>query len=357
MTMSAIEQIASFWYEGAMRTLDAMRTGWGVAMDEVEGATPSSLVYEGGLARLKYYEARGTAHRTPILLVYSLIKRPFILDLQKGRSVVELLTGAGFDVYLLDWIPPRRIDKNHGFNEYVNVDLANVVRAVQIHSGIEKISVLGYCFGAVLTAMYAALHPQSVANLLTVAMPLDSTTRELPTEFLGNLMTKSAAEAVVASYGNVPAAMMNAYFTQLAPAHHMIDKFVGAYRRSERDGYLDTFRLFEKWLHSDVPMAGKIFLEMIDMTAGNLLVAGGMKLGRRTVDLKNISCPLLNIVGDNDDIVNPKSSAVLKSLVGSLDATNLHFPTGHMGAATSADALKRLWPQVIEWLATRDGQD
>ena len=47
----------------------------------------------------------------PLLLIYSLIKRPFILDLQPGRSVVEYLVKQGFDVYLIDWIPPRSDDK------------------------------------------------------------------------------------------------------------------------------------------------------------------------------------------------------------------------------------------------------
>jgi polyhydroxyalkanoate synthase len=39
----------------------------------------------------------------PVLLVYALILRPYILDLLPGNSLVEHLLGEGFDVYLLDW--------------------------------------------------------------------------------------------------------------------------------------------------------------------------------------------------------------------------------------------------------------
>ena len=106
--MSAINEIASLWMEGTMRTLDAFRTGFGATMDDPPPATRSRVIYESGLVRLRHYEARGTAnkHRVPLLLIYSLIKRPFILDLQPGRSVVEYLVKQGFDVYLIDWIPP-----------------------------------------------------------------------------------------------------------------------------------------------------------------------------------------------------------------------------------------------------------
>jgi polyhydroxyalkanoate synthase subunit PhaC len=352
--MSAISAVASFWMEGAMRTLDAVRAGFGIPMDDPAPATPSRIIYESGLVRLRYYEARGTARRTPILLVYSLIKRPFILDLQPGRSVVEFLVGQGFDVYLIDWIPPRASDKWRGFDAYVNLDIRNAVRAIQIHSGIEQISILGYCFGALLSVMYAALHPNTVRNLISLTIPFDSSTRDLPIEHLSAAMTPESAAAITSIYGNMPASMMNTFFNTLAPAHHLLDKFVGAYRQSSRPGYIDTFRLFERWLHSDVPMAGKIFLETVEMTRNNSLMKGEMKVGPTTLDLKNIVAPILNVIGDFDDIVNPRSSAPLIAAVGSDDKSDLHFPTGHMGAAISSDSLKRLWPQIAKWLTDRD---
>src|ERR1700720_2884322 len=106
--MSAINEIASLWMEGTIRTLDAFRTGFGATMDDPPPATRSRVIYESGLVRLRHYEARGeNQKRVPLLLIYSLIKRPFILDLQPGRSVIEYLVKQGFDVYLIDWIPPR----------------------------------------------------------------------------------------------------------------------------------------------------------------------------------------------------------------------------------------------------------
>jgi pimeloyl-ACP methyl ester carboxylesterase len=111
--------------------------------------------------------------------VYSLIKRPFILDLQPGRSVVEALTKQGFEVYMIDWVPPSRTDSWRGFDAYVNGGLANAVRAVQIREEVEQVSLLGYCFGGLLTTLYTALYPETVKNLITFTLPLDMSVQEL----------------------------------------------------------------------------------------------------------------------------------------------------------------------------------
>jgi polyhydroxyalkanoate synthase subunit PhaC len=94
--------------------------------------TPYEVVYEGRKVKLRHYSAQGKkSHRTPLVFVYAPIKRPFILDLYPGRSVMANLTRQGFDVYMVEWIPPAWADSWRGFDAYVNQDLANAVRAVQ----------------------------------------------------------------------------------------------------------------------------------------------------------------------------------------------------------------------------------
>jgi poly(3-hydroxyalkanoate) synthetase len=115
--MSLISEISGYLAEGAIRGLESIRDGFGAPQNDPPPATPSTIIYEGGKVRLRHYAARGaTRRRTPLLLVYALIKRPFILDLQAGRSVVEKLVNNGFEVYLIDWIPPGRGDDWRGFD-------------------------------------------------------------------------------------------------------------------------------------------------------------------------------------------------------------------------------------------------
>ncbi len=352
--MSAISSIAGYWMEGALRTLDAVRTGFGTAASDPPPVTPSRVIYEGGKVRLRHYAPAEPTHRTPLLLVYSLIKRAFILDLYPGRSVIENLVGQGFDVYLIDWVPPTPADTWRGFDAYVNQDIANAVRAIRIYSGAERVSIIGYCFGALLSLIYAALYDETVKNLVALTIPLDFSQRRLPIDHVTRSMSERSAELIAETWGNLPAWMMHSFFNSLAPSHHLLNKFVVAYRSEGRPGYLDTFRLFEQWLHSDVPMAGKIFLEATALAQRNSLIRGEMQIGGEPVDLRRITRPLLNVIGDKDDIVDPNSSVKLPELVSSIDKRNLHYPTGHMGAAVSADTHKRLWPQIGAWLAERD---
>src|SRR5438477_11187745 len=72
-----------------------------------KGATPSEVVYEEDQLKLLHYPSPDARrHRTPLLFVYALVNRPYILDLKPGRSVVARFVNSCFDTYWLDWAGP-----------------------------------------------------------------------------------------------------------------------------------------------------------------------------------------------------------------------------------------------------------
>jgi polyhydroxyalkanoate synthase len=352
--MPLLDQIAGYWLNGAMRTLEAFGQGYGSPATDPPALTPYDVIYQGGKVSLRHYAAPQRQHATPILLVYALIKRPYILDLQPGKSVVQNLLGQGFEVYLIDWLPPNRKDIALGFDGYVNEEIANAVRAVQVAEQTEQVNLLGYCFGALLALLYTAQHPEQIRNLITLKIPFDMSVRELAVYKLVDAISDVAVDLVTKIYGNCPAWMVNANFLTMAPIHHAFDKYVGLYRNAERGGYAEMFDLFERWMFSDVPLAGAIYRELvIDLFKRNALVKGEFKLGGKPVDLQQVVCPLLNVVAEKDDVVHPASSLGLPNFVASTDKRNLTFPTGHLGAVVSNGAMNKLWPQVGNWLAAR----
>lgn len=348
------DHLPRYWTDGAIRYLEGLRNGLSEPYplnEDPPPVTPYAVIYEAGKVRLRYYKASGTSPSAPLLLVYALIKRPYILDLLPGKSVVQSLLSQGIDVYLTDWIPPRRTENWRGFDAYVNGELADAVRAVQIHSGAEQVSLLGYCFGGLLTAMYTALHPEPVANLITLTLPLDMSVQRIPVFAWLNKLRPETLDLITATYGNCPAWFIKAGFTAMAPVHHALDKYVHLYRNQDREGYVEMFTLFERWMNSDVPLAGQIFREVTqDIFQQNLLMNNRFRVGKETVDLRRITCPVLNLVGEYDDVVHPQSSLPLLQCVGSTDKRDLLFPTGHIGIVVSAAAHKKLWPQVGQWL-------
>lgn len=356
--LSLVGHLVRSWTDGAIRDLEAFRRGLSEPFplrEDPPSVTPYEVVYEAGKIRLRHYRAVGTPQPTPLVLVYALIKRPYILDLEPGRSVVENLTRQGFEVYLTDWIPPTRADTSRGFDAYVNDDLAKAVRVVQIREDVREVTVLGYCFGGLLATIYTALHPETVKNLLTLTLPFDMSVRDgVPAFALMDQLGPDAIDLVADTYGNCPAWLMRAGFTSMAPLHHALNKYVDLYRGMDRPGYAETFALFERWMSDDVPLAGRIFREMATEIFGrNRLCKNALEVGGRKVDVASIACPVLNIIGEYDDVVPPAASRPFIDAVGSRDKQNLEFPNGHMGLAVSGAAQAKLWPEVGAWLKQR----
>jgi polyhydroxyalkanoate synthase len=214
------------------------------------------------------------------------------------------------------------------------------------------VSILGYCFGGLLSTIYAALYPRTVKNLITLSVPLDWSKQDIP---FFNLTKNIDPVLVTDAFGNCPAWMVKSCFSSLAPVHHAFDKYVGLYRHKERTGYAEMFERFERWMNSDVPLAGQIFRELHrDLFQQSLLARNQMQVGGQKVDLGQIKCPVLNIAGEHDDVVHPQASLPLTELVSSTDKQTLLFPTGHIGVVVSGSAQKKLWPQVGAWLKTHD---
>lgn len=316
--------------------------------------TPYNVIYEAGKASVRHYAAIERMYHTPIVLVYALIKRPFVLDLQPGISVVEDLTRRGFEVFLVDWMPPTADDSWRGFDAYVSQDLTNAVRAVQIHQQVEQVSLLGYCLGALLGVLCAALHPEAIKNLITLTLPLDMGVRETPLYDWIDWLDENTVLWVTNAFDNCPAWLLRNVFMTMTSTYR-IAEYCGLCPESERDRYARMYPAFRRWLDSDVPIAGRLFRELaVDLFKKNLLVRGQMTVGGRVVDLRHVTANLLNVVAELDGIVHPQSSLPLLDLVGSRDKRNLTFPTGHLGVAVGDEAHYILWPQIGDWLAAHD---
>jgi len=111
--------------------------------------------------------------QTPVLVSYAMVGRWNVLDLQDDRSFVRNLVEAGCDVYVMDWGHPTPADQFDDFGDLVNSYMDAFVDVIRERHGIPSINLLGICQGGVLSLCYAALHPDSVRNLITVVTPVD----------------------------------------------------------------------------------------------------------------------------------------------------------------------------------------
>jgi polyhydroxyalkanoate synthase len=318
------------------------------ARDDSSFSTPSRIAYEGGKLRLRHYAPVEPAHPTPILFVYALTKRAFILDLAPGRSVVESLTRQGFHIYLTDWVAPASSDSSRGLDAYGNEDLRNAVHVIAAERETSQVSIIGYCLGALLGVIYTALHPRHVRNLVALTVPLEmSATATLVPPWL----SIQTVELITTLYGNCPAWISSALTSArlMARMARFRAEICGDEERSE------VFHQFLHWIDSDVPMAGQLFREVaIEIFVQNRLVRDEFAVGGEPINLRRIICPLLNILGRFDELVPPRACEPLTQLVRSRDTETVVFPSSHVGAAVGIAAHERLWPAVGRWLAIRD---
>jgi len=132
--------------------------------------TPKQVIWTLNKARLYRYSPVVPAeqrHKVPLFLVFALMNKPYILDLRPGNSFIEYMVKQGYDVYLLDWGAPGLEDKELKFDDYVLDYLPRAIRKLKAVSGCDEFSMLGWCIGAILTTIYAALRPDDgLKNLL-----------------------------------------------------------------------------------------------------------------------------------------------------------------------------------------------
>jgi polyhydroxyalkanoate synthase len=88
--------------------------------------------------------------------------------------LVRYLVAEGFDVFLLDWAPPDPADAENTLETYVDGYITEAIAALGEESGDEQVTLIGYCFGGVLTLLLTAAHPElPVRNLMVMATPCD----------------------------------------------------------------------------------------------------------------------------------------------------------------------------------------
>jgi polyhydroxyalkanoate synthase len=321
------------------------------------GRTPKEVVWTKNKARLYRYEpAAEKKYPVPILMVYALINRPYVLDLLPGNSLIEYLVDEGFDVYLLDWGIPGDEDKDMDYENYVLDYLPRVVKKVLKTSGAEEFTLFGYCMGGTMSAMYASLFPEHLKNLILLTAPTS-----FPQDAIGQyrLFTNEKylnPELLADSFGNIPGEMIDTGNRMLKPVTNYVGTYVNMWERIFEEKPMETWLAMNKWVNDGPPFPGAAFKTWIqEFYQRDKLAKGEIRLRGRRVDLSNIKVPLLNIAGKKDHICTLPQAEATMDLVSSEDKEFFVLDAGHVGLLTGRGAKKGLWPKVSSWLETRSG--
>lgn len=318
------------------------------------GPTPSEVVYEIDRVKLLHYRNPGPVkYQTPLVFVYALVNRPYILDLKPGKSVINHFVQRGFDTYLIDWGVPTHADRHLTLDDYINGYLMDILEFIRERNDTAQSSLVGYCMGGTIATMFTALHQKMVKNLTLMAAGIDFSTRE----GLLNLWADAKyfdVDKFVDTLGNCPAELLQASFLLLHPMSTLFEKPISLFEKIDDEKFVDDYLHMETWINDNIPVPGEVYREFVKfLFQQNLLVRGQMPVGRHLVNLRHITCPVLNLMASKDDLVPASQSEPFCDLTGSNDKKTVVFPAGHIGLAVGSKAQKELWPMVCDWMAER----
>jgi polyhydroxyalkanoate synthase subunit PhaC len=315
------------------------------------GQTPKEVIWTKNKAKLyRYQPAKEKTNKVPILMIYALINKPYILDLAPGSSLIEYLTEKGHDVYLLDWGTPGYEDRHMKLDDYVLDYIPRAIKKVLRTSKADEVSLLGYCIGGTLTSIYAALHPDApIKNLVFMTTPIDFSDAGLFTKWVDERYFN--LDQMVDTLGNIPAETIDFGNKLLKPIANYFGPYVSLADRVENEEFVHNWSLMQKWVGDGVPFPGEAYRQWIgEFYQKNKLINDELYIRGQLVKLSNITANVLNIAADRDHIAIPQQTEMLMDKISSKDKTFKLLRAGHVSVTVGKSAAKNTYPLIEQWV-------
>jgi polyhydroxyalkanoate synthase len=351
----ALERVRKDIDRHALRARNGIRMARGVNPPKL-APTPKTVVWSRGRSQLWRYHNDNVRLRPPLLIVYSLFSRSYLLDLQPGNSFVQRLIDEGFDVFMLDWGEPDERDAANVLEDYIDGYMPEALSAVAEATGEDEVNMLGYCFGGVLCTIYGASYPEApVRSLTTIATPVDFSDVPMFSRMLKE--GRLTPDDLLDKTGNLPPSYILEGFRMLHPTGD-VTSYVDLFENVWNDKYVYGYQAMAHWIRDHVPFPGGVMRQVADMLfTRNGLVTNDIELGGRRVRLERFQWPLLAVVAERDLIVPATMSEPIMDVVGSADKEILRLRGGHVGLVVGRTAQVKTIPTILAFLRERSEQD
>ena len=328
--------------------------------------TPADVVFEIDKVRLLRYKplAKTRNDIPPMIICYGLFGRQTMIDLQEDRSLVRNLLMAGIDLYVVDWGNPTRADQFLNFDDYVERYLGSCVEHVFEANGNKPVNMFGICEGGTFATMLAAFRPELFAGLALAITPIDFHGDQknfwrgegFLNSWVGNL-TKDDIDLLIDTHGMLPGEMTGAVFSSLTPIATMTKYNIGLARMEGNEAMMLNFLRMEKWIADRPDHPGEAARQWLnDLYRENQLVNGEFEICGEKIDLKKISCPVINIYAEQDHIIPVSCSKALGQFISKKNYDEIGFPGGHVGVFVSRKAQGVVAGGLVEWLEKKQGK-
>lgn len=297
-------------------------------------------IWSSGSARLLDY---GKSTNAPtVLVVPSLINRPYILDIDEDISFLRNLATKGLRPVLLDWGDGMHEDTPQTIDETMSEILRPAFEYLE-HETSRRPSLLGYCMGGTLATGLATYLGERVERLTLIGAPWDfseisGVSNALKTHALsvGTDKIRAGLQACGYHFGAIPATAFQQLFALLSPMQ-VVQKFSSFDALPQTSPEALKFVAVEDWLADGVsvkaPTAETI---LMDWYIENHTGRGRWNVFGAPVHPDKITCPTLVITGDRDHIVPPAVAGSIVPLIP--DCQHHPVDMGHVGMIVGTHA-------------------
>ena len=111
------------------------------------------------------------------------------------------------------------------------------------------------------------------------------------------------------------------------------------------------YESIDNWVDGFIPYAQETFRQVVqECIIDDKLRKGNLLIGDRSVNLKNIICPMLALAGLTDKLAPVPSVEPIMDYVGSDDLTFLKVKAGHIGMIAGRRAPETVWKPIAKWI-------
>ncbi len=294
-----------------------------------------------------------------MLLVPPLAAPASCFDLRKGCSIAEHLLARGYPTYLVDYGAISFNDRDLGLEHWVDEVIPKAVEVVSGDAGGQKVQVVGWCLGGIMSLLAAAGHRQlPISSLALIASPFDFEKVRLmaPIRRLADLTGGRLVSGLYRALGGAPAALVSLGFRATAIDRY-VTKPIWIARNLENREQLAHMEAVDDYMANMLAYPGRTFGQLYHrFFRVNELAQGKLELTEdRFIDLAAVTEPVLVVAGKSDVLAPVPAVLALENLLSNAAEVEMHTaPGGHLGVLTGRSAMTTTWKYLDEFLARHD---
>ena len=318
---------------------------------------PASVVHEAPQCTvLRYHQAADRRmDRAPVLLVPPLAGSSRCYDLRRGHSLAEFLLVRGHPAHLLEYGPIAFADRGLGLEHWVDEVLPAAIRAAAEDVG-EPVHVISWSLGGILALLAAAAHPElPLGSVIAVGSPFD--VDELPMVVPARALAEVTGGTIALTLlyralGVAPQPIVRRAFQLQALDKQVTKPLMQLLHLHDRE-YLAGVEAVDRFISEIEGYPGRTVGQLVHLLfRGNHLADGRLELGGRTIDLADVTVPVLAIAGDKDFLApRPAVHHVRDLLTGAPQVRLITAPGGHLGVLAGRRAQETTWSAMDAFLA------